>query len=263
MIMKTLIKVVIILLLVLAGGGFYSWKQFEPTAIELRAKDQEKYDLMMSEAKSLIGFGEAQKLYDELQAMTPREVVDARYRKWKERQETDEEFSKTYLEEEQKARGQVNNERKSTHNTKISTLISNPEETKLRANNWRNSKPQQKVMALREKCAKYLKIEEMDRRSRKNVLELSRVSSILDRPNKVSCGKKTADICLAVSLAEYCMDLVPNTDEDKTVLLAIKRLRGTMNYFYFLKMLEEMGVPIEDLEFEQQLKGVSNFFTEF
>ena len=74
--MKILIKAAIILLLVLAGGGFYGWKQFEPTAIELRAKDQEKYDLMMGEAKSLIGFGEAQKLYDELQAMTPRDSID-------------------------------------------------------------------------------------------------------------------------------------------------------------------------------------------
>ena len=118
-------------------------------------------------------------------------------------------------------------------------------------------------MALREKCAKYLKMEEMDRRRRKNVLEISRVSSILDRPNKVSCGKKTADICLAVSLAEYCMNLVPATDEDKTVIQAMQRLKGKMNYFYYLKMLEEMGVPVKDLEFGQQLKGVSNFFTEF
>jgi len=261
--MKILIKAAIILFLVLAGGGFYAWKQLEPTAIELRAKDQEKYDLMMAEAKSLIGFGEAQKLYDELQAMTPRDSIDVRYRKWKERQETDEEFSKTYLDEEQKARGQVNSKRKSTHNTKINTLVFNSGEIKLRANNWKNSKPQQKAMALREKCAKYLKMEEMDRRRRKNILEISRVSSILDQPNKVSCGKKTADICLAVSLAEYCMNLVPVTDEDKTVIQSMQRLKGKMNYFYYLKMLKEMGVPIKDLKFEQQLKGVSNFFTEF
>ncbi len=261
--MKTLIKAAIIFLLVLVGGGFYAWKQFEPTAIELRAKDQEKYDLMMAEAKSLIGFGEAQKLYDELQAMTPRDSIDVRYRKWKERQETDEEFSKTYLDEEQKARGQVNSKRKSTHNTKINTLIFNPGETKLRANNWKNSKPQQKVMALREKCVKYLKIEEIDRRRSKNVLELSRLSSILDRPNKVSCDKKIADICLSVTLSEYCMNIVPDTDEDKIVFQAVKRLKDKMNYFYYLKVLEEMGIPIKDLEFDQQLKGVSSFFTEF
>jgi len=261
--MKILIKAAIILFLVLAGGGFYAWKQFEPTAIELMAKDQEKYDLMVSEAKSVIGFGEAQKLYGELQAMTRRETIDLRYKKWKEKQETDEEFSKAYLDEDQKAREQVNSERKSTHKTKINTLIFNTGKTKLRANNWKNSSPQQKVMALREKCAKYLKMEETDRRRRKNVLEISRVSSILDRPNKVSCGKKTADICLAVSLAEYCMDLVPATDDDKTVIQAIQRLKGKMNYFYFLKMLKEMGVSTKDLEFEQQLKGVSNFFTEF
>ena len=81
--MKIFIKVAIILLLVLAGGGFYAWKKFEPTAIELRAKDQEKYDLMITEAKSLIGFGEAQKLYDELKEMTPVDVIDIRYKKWK------------------------------------------------------------------------------------------------------------------------------------------------------------------------------------
>ena len=261
--MKTIIKVAIIFLLVLAGGGFYVWKQLEPMAIELKAKDQEKFDLMIVEATSLVGFGEAQKLYDELKAMTPKDVLDVRYRKWKEINESDEEFSKTHLEGEQKSRRKVDSERKSTHNKKINTLIFNPEKTKMRANFWKNSKPQQKVMALREKCVKYLKIEEIDRRRRKNVLELSRLSSILDRPNKVSCDKKIVDICLSVSLSEYCMNIVPDTDEDKIVFQAVKRLKGEMNYFYYLKVLEEMGIPIKDIEFDQQLKGISSFFTEF
>ena len=261
--MKTIIKVAIIFLLVLVAGGFYAWKQIEPVAIELKVKDQEKFNLMIAEAMSLIGFGEAQKLYDELQAMTPKDVLDVRYRKWKEMKEADEEFSKTHLEGEVKLRRKVDSERKSTHNKKINTLISNPEKTKIRANFWQNSKPQQKVMALREKCVKFLKIEEIDRRRRKNVLELSRLSSILDRPNKVSCDKKIADICLSVSFSEYCMNIVPDTDEDKIVFQAVKRLKGEMNYFYYLKVLEEMGIPIKDGEFVQQLKGVSSFFTEF
>ena len=260
--MKTLIKVVVLLLLVLCGGAYYGWLQFQSAAAEFSAKDQEKYDLMMAEVKSF-GFGTAQKLYGELDAMTPKDVADLRYRRWKEKQETDKEFRDAYLEEQQKLRVQENIERKSKHDLKLRALISKPEEAKFRSTNWKKSGPRQKVMVLREKCVKYLKMEEMDRRRRKNVLELSRISSILDRPKKVSCSKKTADICLAVALSEYCMDLVPNTDEDKAVLLSIKRLKGKMNYFYYLKMLEEMGVPIEDLEFEQQLKGVSNFFTEF
>jgi len=261
--MKTIIKVAIIFLLVLAGGGFYVWKQLGPMAIELKAKDQEKFDLMIVEATSLVGFGEAQKLYDELKAMTPKDVLDVRYRKWKEINESDEEFNKIHLEGEKKSRRQVDSERKSTHNKKINTLISNPEKTKISTNFWKNSKPQQKVMALREKCVKYLKIEEIDRRRRKNMLELSRLSSILDRPNKVSCDKKVADICLSVSFSEYCMNIVPDTDEDKIVFQAVKRLKGEMNYFYYLKVLEEMGIPVKDLEFDQQLKGVSSFFTEF
>ena len=59
------------------------------------------------------------------------------------------------------------------------------------------------------------------------------------------------------------MNIVPDTDEDKIVFQAVKRLKGEMNYFYYLKVLEEMGIPIKDGEFDQQLKGVSSVFTEF
>lgn len=247
----------------LAGVGFYAWKQIEPLAIELREKDQEKYNLMIKEGISLVGFGEAQKLYKELQAMTPKDVLGERYRKWKKMQETDEEFSKVYLEAEKKSREQVDSERKSTHNTKINILISNPEKKKIRANYWKNSTARQKVMALRENCVKYLKMEEIDRRRRINVLELSRVSSILDRPNRVSCDKKIADTCLIQSLIEYCTNIVPDTDKDKIVLQAVKQLKVEMDYFYYLKVLEEMGIPIKELKFDQKLKGFSNSFTEF
>ena len=260
--MKTLIKVAVLLLLVLCGGAYYGWLQFQPTAAEFSAKDQEKYDLMIVEAKSF-GFEAAQKLYDEIDAMTPKEVNDLRYRKWKEKLETDKEFRDTHLEEQLKLREQGSIERKSKHDLKLRALVSKPEAAKLRGANWNKSGPRQKVMVLREKCVKYLKMEEMDRRRRKNLLELSRISSILDRPEKMSCGKKTANICLAVALSEYCMDLVPNTSEDSIALEAVQRLKGKMNHFYYLRMLEDIGVSMEGLEFDQQLKGVSNFFTEF
>ena len=87
--MKTLIKVVVLLIIVLCGGAFYGWQQFKPIAAELSAKDQEKFDLMVMEAKSF-GFGTAQKLYDELDAMTPEDVVNLRHSKWQEKLDTDE-----------------------------------------------------------------------------------------------------------------------------------------------------------------------------
>jgi len=40
-------------------------------------------------------------------------------------------------------------------------------------------------------------------------------------------------------------------------------LKEKMNYFYYLKMLEEIGVSRDDLDFNQQLKGASNFFIDF
>ena len=91
MVMKILIKVAILLIVVLGAGAFYGWLQWKPIAAELSAKNPEKFDLMVAEAKSF-GFGTAQKLYDELNAMTPEDVVFLRHSKWEERLATDEEF---------------------------------------------------------------------------------------------------------------------------------------------------------------------------
>ena len=251
--MKIIIKIVILLVLVLCGGAYYALQQFQPTLDKLRAKDQEKYDLMMVEAKSVIGFGTAQKIYEELNAMTPREVVDLKYRKQQKRLEEDKEFSDASFEEQQKIREQTNIERKSRHELALQTLIAKPIKNKNHhAAEWQKSEPWQKSMILRKKCIKYLKLEQIDGQRRKNVLELSRVDSILDRPKNTSW-----------LIPEYCKSLFPDTNKNKTALKAMQLLKGKMNYFYYLKMLEEIGVSRDDLEFNQQLKGVSNFFIDF
>ena len=251
--MKVVIKIVILLVLVLCGGAYYGLQQFQPTLDKLREKDQEKYDLMMVEAKSVIGFGTAQKIYNELNAMTPREVVDSKYRKQQKRLEEDKEFSDASFEEQQKIREQVDIERKSRHELALQTLIAKPIKNKNNhAAEWQKSEPWQKSMILRNKCIKYLKLEQINGQRRKNLLELSRVDSILDRPKNTSW-----------LIPEYCKSLFPDTNKSKTALKAMQLLKEKMNYFYYLKMLEEIGVSRDDLEFNQQLKGVSNFFIDF
>ena len=98
LVMKILIKVAILLVVVLGGGAIYGWLQWEPIAAELSAKDQEKFDLMIGEAKSF-GFGTAQKIYDELDSMTPEDVVNSRHSKWQKKLETDEEYLETIARE--------------------------------------------------------------------------------------------------------------------------------------------------------------------
>ena len=251
--MKVVIKIVILLVLVLCGGAYYGLQQFQPTLDKLKEKDQEKYDLMMAEAKSVIGFGTAQKLYEELNAMTPREVVDLRYRKQQKKLEEDKTFRDASFEEQQKNREQADIERKSRHELALQTLIAKPIKNKNHdAEEWQESEPWQKKMILRNKCIKYLKLEQIDGQRRKNVLELSRVDSVLDRPKNTSW-----------LIPEYCKHLFPDTNKNKTALKAMQLLKEKMNYFYYVKMLEEIGVSRDDLEFNQQLKGVSNFFIDF
>ena len=259
--MKILIKIAMLLVVIIGGGAFYGWLQWKPIAAELSAKDQEKFDLMMVEAKAF-GFGTAQKIYDELDSMTPEDVVNSRHSKWQKKLETDEEFRTAYLEEQHKARQEESIKRKTRYDLKLRTLILKPEEDKRLKANWEKSEPWQKVMVLRQKCVKYLKIEEADSRRRTNALELSRVSSILDQPEKMSCDKNTADICLAVAVSEYCMDLIPDTNDNETILHAMKRLREKMNHYYYLKILKEIGIYGDDIQFDQQLKGLSENFTD-
>lgn len=259
--MKTLIKVAILLVLVLCGGAFYGWQKFKPIAAELISKDEEKYNLMISEAKSF-SFGTAQKVYEELDAMTPEDVISLRHRKWQERLESDEEFRNSYIEEQYKLRELESVERKSRYALKLQTLIFKPDQKKLLNTNWKNSEPWQKVIILRQKCIKYLKTEETDSRLRTNVLEPSRTASILDRPRNLACGEKMADICLAISISEYCMNLIPNTDDNETVLQAMQRLRKRINHYYYVKILDEIGISREGSEFDQQLQGLSEYFTD-
>ena len=251
--MKVAIKIVILLVLVLCGGAYYGLQQFQPTLDKLREKDQEKYDLMMAEAKSVIGFGTAQKIYEELNAMTPREAVDLHYRKQQKRLEEDKEFRDASIEEQQKIREQADIERKSRHELALQTLITKPIKNKNdHAAEWQKSEPWQKSMILRKKCIKYLKLEQIDDQRRKNVLELPRVDSILERPKNTSW-----------LISEYCKSLFPDTNKNKIALKAMQLLKEKMNYFYYLKMLEEIGVSRDDLDFNQQLKGASNFFIDF
>ena len=67
---------------------------------------------------------------------------------------------------------------------------------------------------------------------------------------------------MAVSVSEYCMDLIPNTDDNETIFQAMQGLKGKMNHYYYVKILDEIGVPREDLEFDQQLRGLSKNFTD-
>ena len=59
-------------------------------------------------------------------------------------------------------------------------------------------------------------------------------------------------MCLAVVVSDYCMDLVPNADDNEAIVQTMQRLKGKMNHYYYVKMIEEIGIPKGDVEFDQQ-----------
>ncbi|KMP11399.1 hypothetical protein UR09_02105 [Candidatus Nitromaritima sp. SCGC AAA799-A02] len=252
MTIKSILKKLAMLLFVALGyGAYYGWQQTRPVLDELREKDPEKFDLMVQKAKA-VHIKEAKKLFDELDAMTQRDVVYLRYKKWQEKRKADKDFKLSDLEEKLEQREKAGEERKNKHELELRALaVRVDKKGKIQHVEWKKAEPWQKSIVLREKCIKYLKMEEMDSRRRKNARELSRISSILERPKKTSW-----------SIPEYCMNAIPTTHSEEIVRRAVQRLRGEMNYYYYVRLLNEIGVPEETLKFHKKLEGMSGYFTD-
>ena len=247
-----LTKLALLLIVVLGAGAYYGWQQYKPIGEVLKEKDPVKYDLMVEEAKSF-HIKEARKLFDELEAMSREDVIYLRYNQWKERRKADKEFRLSNWEEQLDERTGTDKARRLKHDKDLLALIDlgADKQGDLRREDWRNAETWRKSMILREKCIKYLNMEDIDSRRRKNALELSRISSLLDRPKKASW-----------SIPEYCADIVPVTHDEEIVMAAVRRLKGEMNYYYYIKLLDEIGIPTEDREFPQQLEGLAGYFTD-
>ncbi|MEE9259043.1 MAG: hypothetical protein V3U37_05835 [Nitrospinaceae bacterium] len=251
--MKHVIRLILILLIAAGWYANEAWKELQPTLEVLKEKDPEKYELMVEEAKSF-HLPTAKKLYEELDRMTWGQVIALRYNKWKEKVRADEDFRFEDWQEELDQREATKEEKKQEYHGRANRLLAARADIdgKIMLAAWEKMEPWQKGLVLREKCIKFTEMEKKRSLRRRNINDLSRIEVLLDKPDKRSW-----------SVPELCESLVPHTRDEPMVNQAIERLKSKMNYYYFVRLLDEIGIPRDKIvPFSTRLRQVALDFSD-
>jgi len=232
------------LVLALAGGGVFFWKEVSPVMAVLKNKDPGNFEAMMVDAKSF-NFKKAFQRYTELDQMTYEQVLTVRYHSMKRKIQEDDDFRRRQWEEELAAREKNREFEKQKHQRQVQalTLLSEKKPGNVLLLDWNKSGPWEKGLLLREKCIKYLEMEKTANQGRKKIHKLPRIAPLLEKAREVS-----------LTVPEICEEFVPISHNERQVVLALEKLKNKMDYFFFVQLLDEIGVPRQDVfSFPSQL----------
>ena len=107
---------------------------------------------------------------------------------------------------------------------------------KARFDQWKKTEPWKQRLILHEKCVKYMKMEIKDREIFRQDLEVSKISTLL---------AQLSNEPLPVEL--LCSSLVPIAQSSKKIQKAVLTLKETLNFKYYTKLLEEIGIPKQEI----------------
>ena len=240
----------------LAFGGWQAnlrWEEFKPVLAELEERHPEKYAQMVAEAKSF-HIKETKRLYHEIESMTREEVINLRYEKWQEKRQADKEFNEKYYDDELLNRIEVKKALLKDYQSRMDEIrkLNERQPVKVRFEQWKKNEPWKQKLILHEKCVKYVKMEIKDREVFRRGLEISKVSTLMAR-----LSNKPFPVEL------LCNDLVPVAKSPQKIQEAIQRLKATLTFNYYIRLLEEVGIPKKEIFlFNDELKGRARNFTD-
>ena len=240
----------------LAFGGWQAnlrWEEFKPVLAELEERHPEKYAQMVAEVKSF-HIKETKRLYHEIESMTREEVINLRYEKWQEKRQADKEFNEKYYDDELLNRIEVKKALLKDYQSRMDEIrkLNERQPVKVRFEQWKKTEPWKQKLILHEKCVKYVKMEIKDREVFRRGLEISKVSTLMAR-----LSNKPFPVEL------LCNDLVPVAKSPQKIQEAIQRLKATLTFNYYIRLLEEVGIPKKEIFlFNDELKGRARNFTD-
>jgi hypothetical protein len=249
----------LIMLMILGGlafGGWQAnlrWEEFKPVLAELEERHPEKYAQMVAEAKSF-HIKETKRLYHAIESMTREEVINLRYEKWQEKRQADKEFNEKYYDDELLNRIEVKKTLLKDYQSRMDEIrkLNERQPVKVRFEQWKKTEPWKQKLILHEKCVKYVKMEIKDREVFRRGLEISKVSTLMAR-----LSNKPFPVEL------LCNDLVPVAKSPQKIQEAIQRLKATLTFNYYIRLLEEVGIPKKEIFlFNDELKGRARNFTD-
>jgi hypothetical protein len=118
---------------------------------------------------------------------------------------------------------------------------------------WEQATPWQKSLILRDRCVRYLNQELEDHRRRRHVKE-SLHSAALRTPARMAQARPGV----------LCREMVSLHHDEPSVRRALLTLRDQMNYYYFSRLLADIGIPDQELfTMSRKLDGMTRDFNGF
>ena len=206
----------------LVAAAAWGWKVGIPLFTDLKGKSPVQFQAMVDAAK---GFHliQAGQLLQELRDLSFDEARALRYRTWKESFASDEGFRSQEREALVLGREESRAARVQNHQNEIQKLVK-PERfrtLKKASTVWEGGEPWERSLALREKCREYLKRE---------------------RVKKPGLKKSVLSKNQSLEISQLCESWVPVSHSLEEVENTLETLKHKMNYFYFVQLLEDLGL---------------------
>jgi hypothetical protein len=215
-------KIMVMFVIALVAAAAWGWKVGIPLFIDLKDKSPVQFQAMVDAAK---GFHliQAGQLLQELRHLSFDEARALRYRTWKENFASDEGFRSQEREALVLGREESRATRTQNHQNEIQKLVK-PErfQTQKKVSTvWEGGEPWERSLALREKCREYLKRE---------------------RVKKPGLKKSVLSKKQSLEISQLCESWVPVSHSLEEVEKTLETLKHKMNYFYFVQLLEDLGL---------------------
>ena len=242
----------VLLVVAVAAFGIYQWQQ--PVLLKLQEKDSYRYDRMADEASRLHWIN-AWIQYVELKEIGPAELYRERYQRWKQQWKTSGEFRQNALRQQAEAREQIKKSLRRKYDRQKQELkqYRQKQGSALLRVHWEQATPWQKSLILRDRCVRYLNQELEDYRQRRHVKGSLHGAALLAQSRIANA-----------SPGSLCREMVSLSHDTASVHRALSKLKKGMNYYYFVRLLEDIGIPDSELfTVMGKLEGMTRDFNGF
>lgn len=242
----------VLLVLTVVTSAVYVWKK--PVLQKLQKKDAYRYEQMVDEASRLHWIN-AVNQYFELKEISTDDLYRERYQRWKQQWETSGEFQQNAMRQKAEAREQVKKSQKKKYGRQEQELeqYRSKRDSVLLRVDWEQATPWQKSLILRDRCVRYLNQELEDYRQRRHVKGSLHGAALLAQARIGNA-----------SPGSLCREMVSLSHDEPSVHHALGRLKKGMNYYYFIRLLEDIGISDSELfTVTGKLEGMTRDFNGF
>ena len=241
-----------LLVLVVAVAVVYEWQK--PDLHQLREKDAYRYERMVEEVSGLHWIN-AWNQYVALKTISPSELYEERYQRWKQQWATSGEFRQSALRQKAEARADIKESQRKKYDQQEQELAQyhRKQDPALLRVHWEQATPWQKSLILRDRCVRYLNQELEDYRQRRHVKGSLHGATLLAQSRIANA-----------SPGQLCREMVSLSHDTPSVHRSLGKLKKGMNYYYFVRLLEDIGIPDSELfSMTGKLEGMTRDFNGF